>query len=175
MFHISEANTDIRENLVVYDVRSENEVLGDRDATTTVTVVTEGADETEAATEPDVVETETEINEGESEAEVEGHENEINETESSGSESREDLHDNEGGTSEINHTTCLDHSAECEARKLAEQFETYNGLQDKGYVDVRAHAHVYWWLFETQHEDGAAHRPLIMWLQVSIVIIMRPL
>ena len=36
-----------------------------------------------------------------------------------------------------------------------------------GYVDVRPGAHMFYWLYHSDHPDGYLRRPLIIWLQVG--------
>lgn len=43
--------------------------------------------------------------------------------------------------------------------------ETPDGMEKWGYVDVRANAHMFYWLYYTYHADGYANRPWILWLQ----------
>ncbi len=37
-----------------------------------------------------------------------------------------------------------------------------------GYVNVRQHANMFWWLYNTTHSKGYRHTPLVIWLQVRL-------
>jgi len=38
-------------------------------------------------------------------------------------------------------------------------------VQKWGYVEVRPHAHMFWWLYRTTAKEGYMNRPLVIWLQ----------
>ena len=70
------------------------------------------------------------------------------------------------------HTLCFFRAESSEqdiydTQEVIDVLSSLESNQDWGYVDVREHAHMFYWLFETTHPDGADNRPLIFWIQVS--------
>lgn len=52
------------------------------------------------------------------------------------------------------------------ASSYAEPKQTWN------YVNVRKDAYMFWWLYYTTAVEGHTSRPIVIWLQVCLLVVM---
>jgi len=55
----------------------------------------------------------------------------------------------------------------CTAISYSEPKQTWN------YVNVRKDAYMFWWLYYTTAVEGHASRPIVIWLQVCSLVILK--